>query len=233
MIITKYITALITLIIILFIYCHVSRLKTLNNDLQILQVCDPEPDMIYELFDKHQAIVFQRELYFWKAFNTLVGENLNDIKAAITINTDINYTEFIKNNIEIYNLPLSYDWNIDIRNINLNEQSAICFIRQNNYMQLFGCVSGEMRVIIATPDQHKLLEPFVNMVSTVDATQILNKEPIELNYIEIIVRQGNMIYIPWNWLYFIYKGNGKDNDSLQHDECVMIDCENKSALSYI
>ena len=42
------------------------------------------------------------------------------------------------------------------------------------------------------------------MVSTYDATQLLDKDPIEMNFIEIIVREGNMIYIPYNWIYFIY-----------------------------
>ena len=33
----------------------------------------------------------------------------------------------------------------------------------------------------------------------------LDKDPMEINFIEIVVRKGNLIYIPWNWLYFIYK----------------------------
>ena len=70
--------------------------------MKILQICDPEPDMIYELFDKHQPIVFQRELYFWKEFNRdLIGKNLDDIKNTIASNKTTHYTEYIKNNIEI------------------------------------------------------------------------------------------------------------------------------------
>jgi hypothetical protein len=188
-------------------YCHISRLKTINNELKILQVNDPDPDIAYELFENHQAIVFQRELHYWKEFNKLIGNSLIDINKSILDNKEINYSEYIKNNIDIYNLPLSYDWNIDIRNVILNGNSSIFFTKQNNYMQLFGCVSGEFRIIIATPDQSKMLEPFINMVSTIDATNILDKDPLELNYIEIIIRQGNMIYIPWNWFYFIYKSS--------------------------
>ena len=115
--------------------------------------------------------------------------SLVDINNSITTNKNINYSEYIKNNIEIYNLPLSYDWNIDIRNITLNESSAIFFVKQNNYMQMFGCVTGEFRIIIVTPDQSLFLEPLSNMVSTIDATSILNKEPLEINYIEVIVRK--------------------------------------------
>lgn len=224
--ILQYITALIIVLLILFSYCHISRLKTLNNELKILQVVDPDADMVYDLLDKHQPIVFQKEIFYWKEFNHLIGKSLTDIKTTISINKTINYSEYIKNNIDLYNLSLSYDWNIDIKNILLDDKSAIFFNKQNNYMQLFGCVSGEMRVIITKPDQCSLLSPFINMVSSVDATSLLDTEPMVLNYIEIIVRQGNMIYIPWGWCYYIYKIQNTE-------ECVVVDCINKSFLSLI
>ena len=224
--ILQYITALIIVLLILFSYCHISRLKTLNNELKILQVVDPDADMVYDLLDKHQPIVFQKEIFYWKEFNHLIGKSLTDIKTTISINKTINYSEYIKNNIDLYNLSLSYDWNIDIKNILLDDKSAIFFNKQNNYMQLFGCVSGEMRVIITKPDQCSLLSPFINMVSSVDATSLLDTEPMVLNYIEIIVRQGNMIYIPWGWCYYIYKIQNAE-------ECVVVDCINKSFLSLI
>ena len=94
-----------------------------------------------------------------------------------------------------------------------------------------------MRIIITPPDQTNHVQPFINMVSTVDATSILNKEPIEMNYIEIIVREGNMIYIPYNWLYYIYKGNSKHKQSTTTkyttDECVIVDCINQSVFNYL
>ena len=166
-----------------------------------------------ELFTHHQPIVFQKELLFWKEFNKFISKPLSNINNSITTNTHIQYSDYIKNNLEIYNLPLSYDWNIDIRNIILNDTSAIFFIKQNNYLQVFGCITGEMRIIIAPPDQIHLVQPFINMVSTVDASSILDKEPMEMNYIEIIVRQGNMIYIPYNLIYFIYNGNSNGNSN--------------------
>jgi len=220
----NYISSLLILFIIFFIYCHITRLKIINNELKILQVSDPDINIAYELFNSHQPIVFQKELLFWKEFNTFIGKSLNDINTTISTNTNINYSNYIKNNLEIYNLPLSYDWNIDIRNVILNELSAIFFIKQNNYLQVFGCVTGELRIIITPPDQTHLVQPFINMVSTIDATSILNKEPMEMNYIEIIVREGNMIYIPYNWLYYIYKTSV---------ECVIVDCINQSAFNYL
>jgi hypothetical protein len=226
----SYISALTILTLIYFIYYNLSNLKTINNELKILQIFDPEPDTIFELFKNHQPIVFQRELFFWKQFKTFLGKPLTDIQNKINTNTDVNYSEFIRNNLESYNLPLSYDWNIDIRNIVLDDKSAIFFIKQNNYMQMFGCVTGEMRVIIAPADQEHIISPIVNLVSTIDATAILDKVPIEMNYIEIIVRKGNMIYIPWGWFYFIYKCNNS-NDTNQ--ECVIVDCLNKSILSLV
>lgn len=230
--IANYIISIIIVFVILFAYCHIAKLKTLNNELKILQVYNPEPEIIYELLGHSQAIVFQKELTLWKEFNKLLGKSLTNIKTIIASNTEINYTEYIKNNINIYNLPLSYDWNIDMRNIVLDNKSPIFFIKQNNYMQLFGCVSGEMRFIVVSPDQNAMLEPFINMVSTIDATLILDKDPIVLNFIEIIIREGNMIYIPWGWYYFIYK-NILLQPGINNSECVIVDCINQSALNVI
>ena len=222
----KYIGCLIVLFIIFFCYCHIDRLKTINNTLNILQVSDPDPELAYELFENHQPIVFQRELFFWKEFNKLLDKSLSEIKEIISTNKTINYTEIIKTNLEPYNLPLSYDWLIDIRNIILDDKNGIFFIQQKNYLQCFGCVSGEFRIIITPPDQLSKLEPITNQVSSTDATQLLEKEPMELNFIEIIIRKGNLIYIPWNWFYFIYKPP-------QIQETVIIDCLNNSIISVI
>ena len=220
----NYISLIIIIIAIYLGYNQVSKLKITNNELKILQTFDPEPEMIKELLDNHQPIVIQKEIMFWKQFKLLLGKELEYIKNEIANNKEINYSEAIKKNLEVYNIPLTYDWNIDIRNVALDVQSAIFFVKQDNYMQMFGCVAGEMRIIIAPPDQSKYLEPIMNLVSTVDATATLNKEPVEMNYVEIIVRQGNMIYVPWGWFYFIYNGNNQK-------ECVIIDCLDKSALT--
>jgi hypothetical protein len=222
----KYIGCLLILFIFFFAYCHITALKTINNNLNILQTSDPEPELALELFEQHQPIVFQRELLFWKEFNKLLGKTLSTIKDTIATNTHINYTEVIKTNLEPYNLPLSYDWNIDIRNIILDDKNGIFFIQQRNYLQCFGCMTGEFRIIITPPDQLSKLEPITNNVSTIDATALLDKDPMEINFIEIVVRQGNLIYIPWNWMYFIYKPTNTP-------ECVIIDCLNNSIISCI
>lgn len=220
----KYLGLLLILFLIFFCYCHISRLTTINNHLDIIQTSDPDPELAYELFDKHQPIVFQKELLFWKEFNKLIGKSLTEIKEVIA-KKEINYTEYIKNNLEMYNLPLSYDWIIDLRNIVIDDKNGIFFIKQSNYLQVFGCVSGEFRIIIATPDQSTKLEPMINNVSTKDATELLNKEPMEINFIEIIIRKGNVVYIPYGWLYFIY-------NPTPSNETVIIDCLNKSIINF-
>uniref|UniRef100_A0A6C0HM37 Cupin-like domain-containing protein n=1 Tax=viral metagenome TaxID=1070528 RepID=A0A6C0HM37_9ZZZZ len=216
---------------------------------------------------QHLPIIYQREIYAWKYFNKLVGLPLAKIQATIaagtpitptTITATIDYSEIIKQNLEPNNLPMSYDWSIDMRNIVLTETSAICFIKQSNYMQLFGCVSGEMRIIISPPDQAPLLGTFINNVSNFDATKLLDKVPIELQFVEIILRCGNMIYIPYDWHYFIYKNsltssidnsaNNKANTAANTaanveiadiddiddiSDTIIIDCLNKSILCSI
>ena len=110
--ILQYITAFIILFIILFSYCHVSRLKTINNELKILQAVDPTADIVYDLLDKHQPIILQREMLYWKEFNNLLGDSLINIKNMIAQNSTINYSEYIKNNIatvcELYPSPATF-----------------------------------------------------------------------------------------------------------------------------
>lgn len=225
----KYITSLIILFLIFFLYCHITRLKTINNEMRILQIGDTEPNLLYDLLAQHQPIVYQREIYAWKYFNKLIGKPLIEIQNTIATSTDINYSEIIKQNLEPNNLPLSYDWNIDIRNIVLDEKAAIFFFKQMNYMQLFGCVKGQMRIIISPPDQESHFGNFVNNVSSIDATPLLEKVPIEVKFVEIIIRTGNMIYVPYGWHYFIYKNSTVENN----EETIIIDCLNKSVLSAV
>lgn len=222
--ITRYIFCFIVLLIIVFIYCHVTNLTVQNNHLDIIQVNDPDVELILELLNNYQPMIMQKELLFWKELNKLIGKSLIEIKKNISSHPEINYTESIKTNLEPLNLPLSYDWNIDIRNVIIDDKSGIFLIKQNNFRQCFGCITGEFRIIIAPPDQSKYCEPFINSVSTKNIHDFLDKVPQEMNFIEVIIRKGNIIYIPWGWLYFIYSSN-------LSNECVIIDCSNKSILS--
>ena len=129
-------------------------------------------------------------------------------------------------NLQPYNLPLSYDWLIDIRQVTFDDSNGVFFIKQTNYFQAFGCITNQFRIIISPPDQSSKLEPFTNNVSTINATTLLDSQPMELNYIEIIVRQSNLVYIPYGWHYFIYNPNITNSS-----ECVIVDCLNKSALN--
>ena len=233
----KYIFTLIILFLIFFIYCHINNQTIINNHLDIIQVYDPDIELIVELLENHQPIILQKEICFWKGVNKLLGKQITEIQNTIntmnttnTINKDdhldkpIDYTISIKNNLQPFEIPLSYDWNIDIRNIVIDDKTGIFFVKQNNFMQFFGCITGEMRIIIAPNDQSHFIEPFINNVSTINANSILDTEPIQMNFIEVIIREGNIIYIPWGWLYFIYNPN--INNSV-----VIMDCINNSLLS--
>lgn len=223
----RYLAALIILFIIFFLYVHIIKLKTENNNLDIIQVHDPDPDLAYDLISHNQPIVLQKEMAFWKDFNKLLGQPLASIKQSISEHPEIDYSTSIKMNLEPYNLPISYDWLIDIRQAALDDSTGIFFVKQTNYLQAFGCVTGQFRIIITPPDQSPKLEPFTNNVSTVDSTKLLDAQPMELNYIEIIVRQSNLIYIPYGWHYFIYNPGASSST-----ECVIVDCINKSILNY-
>lgn len=232
--ILKYFIASLVLFCIFFIYCHITKITTANNNLDIIQLADPDPEIFYDLLQKNQPIILQKELYCWKHINKLLNSSLTDIKIIINNTKDTTttgnasskeYTTSIKENLSIFNLPLSYDWNIDIQNIILDDKSGIFFIKQSHLLQCFACITGEFRIIIVPNDQRKFLEPFKNNVSTINATAILDKVPMEMNFIEIIIRTGNLIYIPYGWHYFIYKPH-------IDKETVIMNCINSTLLNY-
>lgn len=224
MMLLKYILLLIVIFIIFFIYCHISKLTTINNNLDIIQTTDPDPELIYELLDQHKPIIFQREIYYWKDINKLIGKPLLDIKNAISQHPDILYSTSIKNNLDPLNIVFSHDWNIDLRNVIMDDKSGIFFIKQHNLSQCFGCITGQFRIILSPNNESHFIEPFINNVSSKDAAELLDKNPPEFNFIEIIIRQGNVIYIPWGWCYFIYNPNPTI-------ECVIVDAINQSIIS--
>ena len=62
----------------------------------------------------------------------------------------------------------------------------------------------------------------------------IEKDNTEMNFIEIILREGNMIYIPFGWFYFIY-GNHLDLDTPDRNpfrETIILNCINKSLINF-
>ena len=111
-------------------------------------------------------------------------------------------------------------------------KSPIFPVRQVNLLQLFATITGEARIVLFAPQIEKHLTPFTNNVSSIDIKHEIEKDNTELEFIEVVLREGNLIYIPYGWFYFIY-GNNIDLDTIedeQHRETIVLDCINKSII---
>ncbi len=202
-----------------------------NNDMNILQVFDPDPDTLFDLYQQGLPTIIQKELQNWDGIDLLLGLDYNTIKTTVQDHMNDVLT-IIKGNLQFHNNVLSYDWKIDLTLVETNINSPIFPVRQANILQLFATVTGETRIILFSPDMEKELEPFTNNVSSVDIKSELEKDDTKMNFIEIVVREGNLIYIPYGWHYFIY-GNHIDLDGeeqIQTNETVILDCINKSLV---
>lgn len=203
-----------------------------NNEMNILQVYDPDPEAIFNLYKKGLPIITQSELQEWDGFDMLVGIDYSTIKEIVTENMSDILT-IVKGNLQFHNNILSYDWKIDITKIPFDINSPIYVIEQKNLIQLFSTISGEARIILFSPKNKPHFGNFKNNVSDTDIKNEIEKDNTTLDFIEIILREGNMIYIPFGWYYFIYgnhiKLNG-DNDENEFNETIILNCINKSLL---
>lgn len=214
---------IIIIIFIVLLYSQKLVYSRINNDMNILQTYEPSPETLFNLYNQNQPIIIQQELQYWDGFELLLGLDYETIKMLTTENTDEILT-IIKGNLQFHNNIFSYNWTIDIKKITLDYNSPIFVVKQNNLLQLFSTISGEARIILICPKEKEKLGKFINNVSDKDITEELNKDNTDLEYIEIVVREGNMIFIPYNWFYFIYSNE---------EETILLDCINESLINLL
>ena len=202
-----------------------------NNEMNMLQVFDPDPDTLFDLYQQGLPIIIQKELQNWDGIDLLLGLDYETLKTTVQDNIEDILT-IVKGNLQFHNNILSYDWKIDITLVDTDIKSPIFPVRQVNLLQLFATITGEARIVLFAPQIEKHLTPFTNNVSSIDIKHEIEKDNTELEFIEVVLREGNLIYIPYGWFYFIY-GNNIDLDTIedeQHRETIVLDCINKSII---
>lgn len=202
-----------------------------NNEMNIIQVYDPDPNTLFDLYQQGSPIIIQKELQNWDGIDLLIGLDYDIIKETIQDNLDDILT-IIKGNLQFHNNVLSYDWKVDLSLVSTDINSPIFPVRQANLLQIFATVTGEARILLFNPKSEKRLEPFTNNVSSIDIRDEIEKDDTDLDFVEIVLREGNLIYIPYGWHYFIY-GNHLDLDDDEQEqigETIVLDCINKSFI---
>lgn len=221
------ISFLIVIIILLslLLYSQKQYYKQVNNEMRILQIADPNPESLFDLYQMKLPIIIQDEIQNWDGFGMVLGMNYDEIRTIIDENTE-NVLKVIKGNLEFQKQLLGYDWNIDLKKINYTENSPIFVIKQVNYLQLLATISGEARIVLVPPSEHDKLGVFNVNVSNIDLLPELDKEDSNIECIEVVLREGNMIYIPYQWHYFVYGNSNFDNT-------IMLSCINMSLIDFL
>lgn len=231
---TTGVVFLLCCILILLIITQRNIYTKKNNEMNILQAYDPDPDTLFDLYQQCLPIIIQKEIQNWDGIDLMLGLDYNTIKQTVQDNMNEILT-IIRGNLQFHNNVFSYDWNVDLSMVSTDINSPIFPIRQVNLLQLFATITGEARIVLFNPKTEKHLEPFTNNVSGIDIKPEIEKDDTNIDFIEVVLREGNMIYIPYGWHYFIY-GNHLDldaddeNEQMQIGETIILDCINRSFI---
>lgn len=217
-----YIYVFLILITGLLIVSHFKQMIKISNNLEILQVenytlqysKDPV-SKIQSTLSLKQPTIFREVLFEWLPIAEIFDlpiEDINDLlKNSKPFITDL------KQNLNDYGLPLTYNWNIKINEYPIHHKDT-SFKQQTKHRHLICQITGQQRIYLATPNQKDfMMLDGKTKISTVDFwnKDATTKEPFnKIEFIEVILREGNILYIPYGWFYL---GVMEMNDTLVMD----------------
>lgn len=225
--IRNYFIIIFCIIIVIFIYSHIRILIKENKNLEILQGETPNAHIIQELLLEKSPTVFRQVLYGWNSIVDIFDKDINEIK---TICKDKKFNEDIINNLNSYSMFLSLGWDYKFYKKNKSDSH---FRLENNYRHLICQIMGTQIIYLASPNQKDKFKDIKkdnnqhnNVISEINfwnENEII-KEPFNsLEYIKIILREGNILHIPNGWWYLC------EID----EESLVLDCYNISVFSFL
>ena len=208
------ILGVVSLFVLLYL-AHFMQLRKKNNELRILQTFDPDEETAYHLFKQKLPIILVDEIFLWSLEDeenperTIIDKPLSELGPILA---DKTVHRRIIQNLDHYALALSRGWALSLETVKNDVKSAIKPQRERNYMHLIGCLSGELRIMLFPPNTES------KIVNDPDlASKLMDPE---ISCLEIIIRVGNMIYIPVGWWWFPYS----------HEKTIILDAVNSSVF---
>ena len=186
-------------VIIFFIYYQYIYInRNLNHfSYEIIQVNNPEKNTFEKIIEERQPSVFT---------NILEGidftkYNLQDENSKLEFKLDMN------KHFKYYLHPLCLKYNFDVNETSKDNYTPI--FRQTHYRYLMCQVEGIKKILLFSPQQQKYLYPDVKFnKSRVNFWDSENRTEFKLfndsKYIEIVIKQNQMLYIPYGWWYTSY-----------------------------
>lgn len=224
-----YYLLVLCLLIALFIYCSIRVHHKYQTDYQILQISDPEKDVLEITLGQKYPTILTDVVMTWKGIRDLdpqmVKEKSNDLIK------DAKFTKLLNQYLDFYHLPLTISRNYTLNHLNKNDTKYIVWQSEFRYYTVQ--VYGKASFILFSPDQAKYLYPTKDhKVSKInywkldkwdkdiemltqsgkskevkaiekERTKYLEKYPKynKAKFIEIILHPDNILYIPYNWWF--------------------------------
>lgn len=207
----KYFVLIFFIIVILFVlYCHIHNIKKDSSSFEILQLEVPNEHQIQEILVYKQPTLFRQSLMSWDVIFNIPDMTQKQVNNLLKSNQ---FIELFETYLVPYSLLLSIGWNTSIIMYDIYYEMDY-FELVNKHRFLIGQLSGESRILLASPNQKKFLEPIITKYNN-NNNKIQrsshhfwedenNKNSFnKLEFIDVILREGNIIYIPKGWWYIM------------------------------
>lgn len=223
-----YIFILILILIIFLIYCQVLSLKKRNNDIQILQSETPNENTIQNLIVEKYPTVFRQVLFGWEPIIETFDTSINHINHLIKTNNE--FTEDLIKCLNSYSMCFSLGWDYDFNEYKKHQKDNY-FTLEQEHRHIICQITGEQKILLASPSQSKYIKSQKlnkniknNIISTTNfwnKKETCKKPFCNLEYIEIILREGNILYIPEGWWFL----------SIIEEDSIVLNAYNLSFIS--
>lgn len=210
----------------IILYSQIRILTKTNNSLEILQAEIPNEFKIQELLLEKSPTIFRQVLYGWDSIIDLFDKDINQIKE---ICKKEKYKKDIELHLHSYSMFLSLGWDYTFYNKNISDNH---FRLENNYRHLICQIMGTQIIYLASPFQkdkfkytkkdNSIHNKIISKTNFWNENEITQEPFNTLEYTKIILREGNILYIPYGWWYL----------SEIKEESLILDCYNISLFSF-
>jgi hypothetical protein len=234
----NYVIILLLFLVVFVLFNYIYKLKKRLLNTEILQINNFNFDNIQEVLSQNQPTIFYQIMYDWIFIGDIHILDINQINDVINVNKS--FTKALEHEMYSFSLFYSPNWKFDIFEQENNEKTHYFrknnlyrfFIGQITGKQHIYLCSPNQEYILeknskiessdkGTQNQNnkssekELInsEKFNTTVSTIDFwnPEENNKEPFnKLQYIEIILKEGNLLYIPYGWWYLTKNSDNKN-----------------------
>lgn len=191
-------------------------LKSVNfGDTNINQINNPDKEVFESKLREKQPLVttnILNELSFTS--DELDGKDSKQLKKKID------------KHFKYYLVPLNANHTFNIYHDKINVATHL--VQQSNQRLLIVVITGIKKIILFNPDQTKYLykskiSPNKSEVNFWNYSTHTYPDFSKSNYVEIIMKQNQMLYIPTGWWW----------TSKTESECVSVVCKSDSIFSFI